>query len=49
LLNVVVSREVLCIRAIGKMFNTNPMNRFVAIKRRKQVEASSSSHWALLT
>lgn len=49
MLNVVVSREVFYIRAIGKVFNTNPMNRSIAIKRRKQVEASRSSHWALLT
>ncbi len=29
------------------MFNTNPMNIFVAIQRQKHVEASGSSQWAL--
>jgi hypothetical protein len=39
----VVSRKVVGIRALGKMLNTNPMNIFVAIQRRKHVEAFGSS------
>jgi hypothetical protein len=33
LLNVVVKKEVVKIRALGKVLNTNPMNIFANVKR----------------
>ncbi len=40
LLNFVVKKKKVRIRALGKVFNTNPVNISANVKRRKQVEAS---------
>jgi len=39
LLNFVVRKKKVRIRALGKVFNTNPVNISANVKRRKQVEA----------
>ncbi len=48
-MNVVVRKEVVKIRALGKVFNINSMNISINVKRQKQVEAFGSSQWAFFT
>jgi hypothetical protein len=48
LLNVMVSKDVVGIRALGVVLNTTPMNINNAVKRHRMIKMFGSLQWALL-
>ncbi len=48
-LNVVVNKDIIGIRALSIIFNTNPMNNNYVDQRCREIKASESSQWAFLT
>ncbi len=49
ILNAIVNKDVVGIKTLGRILNTNPMNITHAMQRQWDSKVSSSSQWALLT